>query len=169
MAGAVGDAEAYGELVRRHHASLRAFLWRLAGDPTRAEDLAQDALVRGFQNIARFQGGSAFRTWLFAIAYREFLQERRRAGAAGRLLERLAEGAADVAAEPGAALDLQRALQTLDTPERAAVLLCDACGMSHSEAAEAMDAPLGSVKTYVKRGRAKLQAALTPAEERHDR
>lgn len=169
MASALGDAEAYGELVRRHHASLRAFLWRLAGDPTRAEDLAQDAMMRGFQSIGRFRGGSAFRTWLFAIAYREFLQDRRRAGAAGRLEERLAEAEVDAPPDPAAALDLQRALRTLTTPERAAVLLCDACGMSHGETARAMEAPLGSVKTYVKRGRAKLQAALTLPEDRHDR
>lgn len=125
--------------------------------------------MRGFQNIHRFRGGSSFRTWLFAIAYREFLQDRRKARAAGRLEERLAEVGVDAPPDPGAALDLQRALQMLGTPERAAVLLCDACGMSHSEAALAMDAPLGSVKTYVKRGRAKLQAALTRPEGRHDR
>jgi RNA polymerase sigma-70 factor (ECF subfamily) len=128
--------------------------------------------MRGFEHIGRFQGGSAFRTWLFSIAYREFLQARRRAGAAGRLIERLSEPeAVQDGGEPGAAVDLQRALQVLDEAERAAVLLCDACGMSHSEAAEAMSAPLGSVKTYVQRARAKMQAALTSQarEERHDR
>jgi len=121
--------------------------------------------LRGFLHINRFKGGSAFRTWLFAIGYREFLQDRRRSGAGDRLLRRLARADVEPPPPPDPSWDLERALRQLDAPARAAVLLCDACGMSHSEAAKAMSAPLGSVKTYVRRGRAVLRAALAPREE----
>ena len=77
LAGANRDA--FGELVRRHQASLHAFLWRLMGNGAQAEDLAQDVFIRCHDKIASFRGDAAFRTWLFAIAQREFLRWRRRA------------------------------------------------------------------------------------------
>lgn len=170
---ATGDARAYGELTRRHQASLRAFLWRLTNDAARAEDMAQDALFAGYRSIDRFEGAAAFRTWLFAIAYRSFLQGRRKTGAFSRLVEAVRGEPVQPAAElePGLSLDLQRALQKLDPNERAALLLCDACGMSNGEAAAAMGAPLGSVKTYVRRARERMRTLLdAPAQEiRHGR
>lgn len=163
---ATRDADAYGELARRHQASLRAFLWRLTADAGRAEDLAQDALLAGYRNVDRFEGAASFRTWLFAIAYRGFLQGRRKAGVISRLIEAVKrEPAPAAAAQADMSLDIQRALARLEPKERAALLLCDACGMSHSEASEAMAAPLGSVKTYVQRARDKMRAAMTPAGE----
>ena len=61
---------------------------------------------------------------------------------------------------PDDALSLQRALNNLGAAERAALLLCDACGMSHSEAAKTMSVPLGSLKTYVQRAREKMRQAM---------
>jgi RNA polymerase sigma-70 factor (ECF subfamily) len=57
-------------------------------------------------------------------------------------------------------MDLQRAMAELDENERSAIALCLGAGMSHGEASLAMEAPLGSVKSWVLRGRAKLQKAL---------
>ena len=62
-------------------------------------------------------------------------------------------------------IDLQRALLSLSAEERAAALLCDAAGLSHAEAASAMGAPLGTVKTLVARAREKLRAAMASDEE----
>jgi len=62
-------------------------------------------------------------------------------------------------------IDLQRALLSLSDEERAAALLCDAAGLSHAEAASAMAAPLGTVKTLVARAREKLRAAMSIEEE----
>ena len=133
----------------------------MSGDPAQADDLVQEALIRAYERIGRFAGASSFKTWLFAVGYREFLRGRRKAGLISRLLETLAQGEApEPPRGPDAGMDLQRALSALEPPERAAVLLCDAGGMSHPEAAEAMDAPLGSVKTYVRRGRDKLRRAM---------
>lgn len=155
------DRDAFGELVCRHQAPLRAFLWRLTGSGVQAEDLAQDAFIRAYDNIAGFRGASGFRTWLFAIAYRESLRWRRRNLLQGKLLRILSEhGEASSGIEPEDALALQKALHTLAVAERAAILLCDACGFSHSEAAEALAIPLGTLKTQIQRAREKMREAM---------
>ena len=163
---AARDRAAYGELVRRHQGALRAFLRRLAGDAAIADDLAQETLIKGYDGIAAFRGQAAFRSWLFAIAYRGFLRGRRKAARYARVLNASAEATTPPpAADPDTALDLQRLLLTLRTEERAALLLCDACGLSHSEAAAAMALPLGTLKTYVQRARGKMRAALAATPE----
>ncbi|MDE2464240.1 MAG: RNA polymerase sigma factor [Alphaproteobacteria bacterium] len=163
---AAGDHAAYGELVRRHQGALRAFLWRLAGNAAVADDLAQDALIKGYDGIASFRGQATFRSWLFAIAYRGFLRGRRKAVRYARALNASADAAAPPpGVDPDTALDLQRLLLTLRVEERAALLLCDACGLSHSEAAAAMALPLGTLKTYVQRARGKMRVALETPED----
>lgn len=163
---AAGDRAAYGELVRRHQGALRAFLRRLAGNAAVADDLAQDTLIKGYDGITSFRGQSAFRSWLFAIAYRRFLRGQRKAARYARTLNALAEAVAPpTATDPEATLDLQRLLLTLPVGERAALLLCDACGLSHSEAAATMELPLGTLKTYVQRARAKMRVALEAPED----
>lgn len=157
LAKAAPHSAAFEALVRRHQAPLRAFLLRLTGDAPLADDLAQEALLKAYRGLDAFRGGASFRSWLFAIAMREAAQARRKSAAQRRNDAAPAEGRT----EPQEfALDLQRALAALGPEERTAVLLCDAAGFSHAEAAAAMAAPLGSVKTYVARAREKLRAAL---------
>ncbi len=164
LAKASQDETAFAELVRRHQAGLRAFLRRLGPDNWHADDLAQEAFFKAHSRLSGFQGGASFRSWLYAIAWREFLQAKRKAGAHGRAAAALAAEplVADVAREFGAdlSLDLKRALGRLEESERAAILLCDAAGLSHGEAAAALGAPLGTVKSQVARAREKLRAAL---------
>ena len=62
--------------------------------------------------------------------------------------------------DAGSIVDLDRALKTLNEEERSAVVLCYACGFSHAEAAETLNAPLGTVKSWVNRGRDKLKERL---------
>lgn len=164
-AKAVGDDKAFAVLVKRHQARLRAFLRRLCGDPSLADDIAQDAFLKAHTALGSFKGGGSFRSWLYAIAYREFLQASRKAKAAMRIENALKSATAhapdrDTKLESSLSLDLQRALGALNEEERAAILLCDAAGLSHGEAAVALSAPLGSVKTYVARARQKMRDAL---------
>ncbi len=162
LAKAARDSAAFEALVRRHQAPLRAFLIRMTGDPPLADDLSQEALIKAYRGLDGFRGGASFRSWLFSIAMREAAMARRKtkgetAAAAGNVEE---------ASPPREfSLDLQRALAGLVEEERSAVLLCDAAGFSHAEAAAAMGAPLGSVKTYVARAREKLRAALEIDEQ----
>lgn len=164
LAKAAHDDAAFSELVRRHQSGLRAFLRKFTSDAAYADDLAQEALLKAYRGIAGFRGGASFRSWLFAIAWREFLQGKRRNDANLRLANALAadieHGDVGAPCDDGLSIDLERALARLDETERAALLLCDAAGMSHAEAATALAAPLGSVKTYVARARSKMRAAL---------
>lgn len=164
-----GDDTAFAVLVRRHQGRLRAFLTRLCADASLADDIAQDTFLKAYAALASFKGGGSFRSWLCAIAYREFLQHRRKVGAAARIedaLQSQAEHSGDNTngLEAGLSMDLRRALAQLEDKERAALILCDAMGMSHSEAATTLTAPLGSIKTYIARARDKMRIALSPPE-----
>ncbi len=163
LAKAAQDERAFAALVRRHQARLRAFLVRLCGDASLADDIAQEAFLKAHAGLAGFKGGGSFRSWLYAIAYREFLQDARKAKAAARLEAALKENPEPEAGvlQSGMSLDLRRALGCLDEMERAAILLCDAAGFSHTEAAAALSAPLGSIKTYVARAREKMRVMLS--------
>ncbi|MEK7266244.1 MAG: RNA polymerase sigma factor [Pseudomonadota bacterium] len=160
LAKAARDSAAFETLVRRHQAPLRAFLIRLTGDAPAADDLAQEALIKAYRGLDGFRGGSSFRSWLFAIAMREAQMAKRKTIAREKIAA--AADLDDAGSEPAEfSIDLQRALASLSEDERAAALLCDAAGFSHAEAASAMAAPLGSVKTLVARAREKLRAAMS--------
>ena len=100
------------------------------------------------------------RSWLFGIAYREFLDHARKA----RRRRRLSLGAVppEPAAVPsGQALDIERAMDGLPPDCRAVVLLCLLHGLTQGEAALATGMPLGTVKSHVTRGKAKLRTVLS--------
>lgn len=155
------DRRAFGALVARHQKAVRGVLMRLCRNPALADDLAQDAFIKAHARIADYSGTGSFKGWLCRIAYTEFLMSARKRKSADRAMERLqAEPGEDhVPAGPaGARIDLDRALATLGEEERTCVVMCYAGGMSHSEAADATGLPLGTVKSHVNRGRARLKA-----------
>ena len=160
---ATKDRNAFGELVRRHQGLVRSMMARMSGNRAMADDLAQDAFIRAFTKIGSFTGKGSFKSWLCSIAYREFLMARRKREAADRALEKLTREQLEDSEAPrdaGARIDLDRAMKHLNEQEKSAVVLCYACGFSHSEIAETMDAPLGTVKSWVNRGREKMKEAL---------
>ncbi len=158
-AAANGDKAAFETLVRRHQGVVRGLARRLAGSPDVADDIAQVTFLNAWRSIKTYSGG-AFRSWLCAIAYREFLQvtgkEKRRRDA----LEAVNDQEPTLASSSGARLDLDRALGALPEAQRVAIVLCVAAGMSHSEAAAATGWPVGTVKSHVLRGKARLKEAL---------
>jgi RNA polymerase sigma-70 factor (ECF subfamily) len=153
---------AFGELTRRHQASVRSTLTRLTRNPALADDLAQETFIRGFLRIDQYRIGESFRAWLGGIAYREFLKDLRKQKTSSRHLSRLSNEHLDepLRTSPDT-IDLDRALVALGSEERTAVVLCYAGGMSHSEISVAMDAPLGTVKSWVKRGKTKLEKRMS--------
>ena len=166
------DQHAFGELVRRHQSPVRAFLARMTrGDVHLADDLAQETFLKVWQKLQTYRGGARFSTWLFGIAFNEFrMASRRRKELA---LEDVDESS--VAPEEPAAtrdrhlhLDLTEALKLLNSNERAAVMLCCQNGLSHEEAAQVLDCPLGTVKTNILRGKEKLRRQLSPAYENYE-
>ena len=158
------DQHAFGELVRRYQSPVRAFLVRLArGDAHLADDLAQETFLKAWRKLHTYRGSARFSTWLFGIAYNEFRTvARQRKDLA---LEDVEEPAAESATSAGDSrsdlrLDLTEALEGLSSQERAAVVLCCQNGLTHEEAAQVLDCPLGTVKTNVLRGKEKLRHRL---------
>ena len=160
LAAAGGRAE-FGELVRRHGAAVRGLLRRMGADPAAADDVAQDAFLRAFENISEFRGEGTFAAWVKRIAARLYLKRSRRDAAL--VLEadpRKPEAEPAPLADAAGRIDLDEALKTLSPAERLCVSLCYGAGLSHSEVAETLQAPLGTIKSHVKRGLDKLKARL---------
>jgi RNA polymerase sigma factor (sigma-70 family) len=163
--GAAGDRAAFGELVRRHGSAVRGLLRRMGADPAGADDAAQDAFLAAFEQIAEFRGEGAFRAWVCRIAARLYVKRWRRQARAELLAEAAELDAAELQAAAPAAdarIDLDEAMKSLSPPERVCVSLCYGAGLSHAEAASALNAPLGTVKSHVKRGLDKLRSRLSP-------
>jgi len=170
------DPRAFGELVRRHQGAVRSVLRRLcSANPAVADEMAQEAFVQAWQALPTFRLESSFRTWIIRIAWNVFLAHQRRAdarlAAATEPLDQTPSDAHslgfDAPAHGGSlsqavarGLDVQRALNALSEPERQAIVQCYWGDLSHAEAAEVLGWPLGTVKTHVLRGRAKLQTLL---------
>jgi RNA polymerase sigma-70 factor (ECF subfamily) len=153
-----GSSAAFSALVRRHQQAVRAFARRLGGDLAEADDLAQEAFVTAWSHLHRFDGRSTFRAWVCGVVYRKALTARRWVirgmGRDGAYAGSRDWGAGPV--EPAEKTALRRAMAALPVDQRAAVALCLAADFSHAEAAEALNLPLGTVKSHVTRGRAKL-------------
>jgi RNA polymerase sigma-70 factor (ECF subfamily) len=150
---------AFESLVRRNQGLVRGFLRRLAGNAATAEDLAQDTFFAAWRKISSYDGRGSFRGWLCRIAYTQFLQARRSQQASQRREDQMmaeTDPSIDERAGADARLDLNRALALLSPEQRAAIALCYGEGMSHSEAADALGLPIGTVKSHVLRGRQKI-------------
>jgi RNA polymerase sigma-70 factor (ECF subfamily) len=162
-----GSTQAFESLVRRNQSLVRGFLRRLAaGDAALADDLAQDTFVMAWRRIGSFEAKGSFKGWLCRIAYTQFLQNRRSAKASHRREDAVMAMADTVQDERDAAearMDLDKVMGVLSPEQRAAMALCYGEGMSHAEAAEALGLPLGTVKSHVVRGRAKVLAEFAGA------
>src|SRR5262245_1041342 len=158
---ATGDAAAFARLVERHQSSVRNWLRQLCRDPARGDDLAQETFLAAWRNLRSFAGKGRFSSWLLRIAYHAYLQAYRREGQRRRLGEALGPANASRTSEPGARTDLERMLAVLTEDERRALILCYAHGLSHGEIADVMDLPLGTVKSHIRRGAAKIRERFT--------
>lgn len=161
-----GSTEAFSRLVERHQQALRAFLRRACGDWAQADDLAQETFLAAWSRIGRLKAGASVRAWLCGIGYNKHLTAARSAG------RERARGAAYEAdrdpmfeAQPEDRLALEKAMAELPAEQRACVALCLAADFSHAEAAEALGVPLGTVKSHVSRGRARLLQALGVSDD----
>jgi len=162
FAAAGGRAE-FGELVRRHSASVRGLLRRMGAEPALADDLAQDAFIQAFERCADFRGEGAFSAWVRKIAARLYIKRRQKEARWTDLDQ--ADEPVVLMPDRGSAIDLDEALKRLSEIERICVSLCHGAGMTHSEIAAALNLPLGTVKSHVKRGLDKLRARLDPGPE----
>jgi RNA polymerase sigma-70 factor (ECF subfamily) len=131
-----------------------------------ADDLAQDAFLAAYERIAEFRGEGAFAGWIKRIAARLYLKRWSRRAKLDPLAEPGEEAGDAFQGEREAVgrLDLDAALAALSPAERLCVSLCYGAGLSHSEMADTLNVPLGTVKSNVKRGMDNLKQRLVPAD-----
>src|SRR6478609_9383290 len=142
---------------------LRAFARTLAGDPTSADDLAQDAMMKAWDARASYQMGTNMKAWTFMILRNQFYSEKRRSWRQSQLDQEAAERtlvAVDDPEAPVALDELRQGLAMLPPEQREALILVGAGGFAYEEAAEICDCAVGTVKSRVSRARRALQALL---------
>jgi RNA polymerase sigma-70 factor, ECF subfamily len=161
----VEPVPSWEEVARRYGRFLYNVAYRLAGNEDDANDLAQEALLRVRKGLESYRPGS-MEAWLSRIVTNVFLDEVRRRKR--RPVDALPEDP-DRLLPPSAAADtatdklsdeVQAALRTLPEDFRAAVVLCDVVGLSYEEIAEALEVPVGTVRSRIHRGRRQLRSAL---------
>ncbi len=162
-AARAGSMAALARLIDRHQQAVRAFLTRITGSRDEAEDLAQETFLTACSQLSRYRGDASVRTWLCAIAWRKAKSAQRSWFRARARDSHYADRAelerpGQISAEESMAL--KAVLGSLPFEQRAAVVLCLSEDFSHGEAAQALKLPLGTVKSHVARGRAKLLGAL---------
>lgn len=161
-----GSEEDFARLVDAHQQALRAFLRRACGNWALADDLAQEALLTAWSRIERLDEDVNVRAWLCGIGYNKLLtQQRSDRRARQREADYQSAGHRSFDAAPEDRLALEQAMAALPLEQRAVVALCLAAEFSHADAADALGLPLGTVKSHVARGRARLMEALGVRDE----
>ncbi len=157
-----GGRGAFGELVRRHGSAVRALLLRMGAEPATADDIAQDAFLTAFEQMAEFRGDGTFQAWVKRIAARLYVKRWRKDARLDLMAEPPDTSASTAPAAASAAerIDLDGAMKGLSPVERVCVSLCYGAGLSHGEIAASLNTPLGTVKSHVKRGLDKLRLRL---------
>lgn len=156
------------EVAREHGAFIYTVAYRLTGNRADAEDLVQDVLVRVQRGLRTYRPGS-MQGWLSRITTNAFLDEvrRKKRRPADALPEDNPErvlpttSPADVTLEGETFSDeVQQALAELSEDFRAALVLSDVVGLSYAEIAEALDTPLGTIRSRIHRARSQMRDAL---------
>lgn len=147
---------------------LRAFAISLCRHHDRADDLVQNAILKAWSKQASFEIGTNMRAWLFTILRNEFYSQARKSGrevqdSDGALVDTLSVHPAQ-----HGSLDLQdfkKALDTLPSDHREAIILVGASGFSYEEAAEICGCAVGTLKSRVNRARVRLRELLSMSDD----
>lgn len=164
----MNDLPTWEDVARTHGRKIYNYAYRLTGNPHDAKDLVQEVLLRVRRGLESYTPGS-FDGWLWRITRNAFLddvrkRQRRPTAPLPDDLDRLANastpGADDVLASIRLGEDIQKALLDLPIDFRECIVMCDIVGMSYEEIAEAIDAPIGTVRSRIHRGRKLLKERL---------
>lgn len=172
-----GDADAFEALVAPLEAKTFALCLRMLASREDAQDCAQEAMLRMWRQIGSFRGQSSFATWCYRIAVNTCLDLlRKRKARPSVSLEVLTDvGFAPAAQEetgPQAQVEqgerrraLEEGIAQLPVDQRAALILRDIHGLSYEAVAEALDTPMGTVKSRISRARGNLRQRLFHSPE----
>jgi RNA polymerase sigma-70 factor (ECF subfamily) len=175
--GKVAEIDSFTEEALSHMDAMYGVACRLTRNPTEAEDLVQDALVKAMRARAQFNAGTNLKAWMFRILTNTFINKYRRGGLEKSVLEGpdadpLADGwvsaatmrqlrePEQIALRPIIAGEVGKALDALPAEFKLAVMLCDVEEFSYEEIADIMQCPIGTVMSRLHRGRKLLQKAL---------
>jgi len=164
-----GDPAAFECLVRKYQARLVAFLWNLLGSGDDARDAAQEAFIRAYANLGRFDRSRDFKNWLFAIAYNRGIDLLRRKRSFRFFWEQeKASGSAGTACPPAAdPIEVspfwQPVLRKLTAQERSVLALKCNEDFSCGEIATALGCSESTVRVHLLHARRKLKRELAAA------
>jgi len=162
------DHHAFEQLMRQNQSPIRQFLRRLTlQNQAIADELAQETFLKAFVHIKSYRGEAKFLSWLFKIAYQQFVSSTRKK-------TELTNAVVEEKADDGqfeqrlvAERTVKDLLKYLKPDERAILLLHFSHDLTHQEIAIVMQIPLGTVKTQIRRSRLKLKsfAEVSNSEE----
>jgi RNA polymerase sigma-70 factor, ECF subfamily len=171
-----GSLEAFGELIQRHERRLFSTLYHILHNSEDARDALQDAFLYAYQYLHQFQGRADFYTWLYRIGVNAAIsfKRKKRFGASletarsGELLDPMDLSRAS---EPSHAMvraeqatTVWNALGRLPKRDRALLVMKDMEGLCYQELAEALEIPIGTVRSSLHRARLKLWRMLKDHE-----
>lgn len=172
-----GDAEAYGQLVRRYQNKIFRLAQHITQNREDAEDVLQETFLKAYEHLDQFQGNSKFYTWIVRIAVNQALMKlRRRKNDKSVSLDEQIDTGEDTIVREIAAWDedpeeklgrdelgsiLDSAIETLDAPYRSVFVLRDIEELSTEETAEALGLSVPAVKSRLLRARLQLREKLT--------
>ncbi|MBK8741572.1 MAG: sigma-70 family RNA polymerase sigma factor [Betaproteobacteria bacterium] len=155
-----------GERIIPHLPGLRRYARLLTGDPHRADDLVQDALLRACAKWTLWRPASDLRAWLFTVMHNVFINQLRAAPPASVQFDDLAE--AGHSEDPAVAIDLQRALARLPDDQREVLLMVTVEDFSYADVARVTGVPVGTVMSRLSRARRRLREAMEGSREATD-
>jgi RNA polymerase sigma factor (sigma-70 family) len=173
-----GDVPAFNQLVMLYQGMVYTLAYRILSDPDAAADATQDTFLKAYKAISKFRGGS-FKAWLLRIAtnacYDQLRKKQRRPTSSLDDLPVEAEHSSylrDPARSPHDEIEqqelnqaIQAGIMTLPFEQRIVLVLSDVQGLSYNEIAEATGLSLGTVKSRLSRGRAKVRDFLLDQRE----
>lgn len=179
-----GSEKAYRELLGRYQRPVFSIIYRMIRDREQAEDLAQETFVRVFNHIDRYDPRYKFSSWIFKIATNLTIDWIRRKelntvsidGSRNAVTAEQIEATSITIASPDEnpeellvakqlGEEIEQAIGKLRPEYRAAILLRHVEGREYQEIAEILALPLGTVKTYIHRGRNELREQLQHLRE----
>jgi RNA polymerase sigma factor (sigma-70 family) len=171
-----GDVAAFDQLVIKYRERVYAVVYNMTSNREDASDLTQEAFIKAFQSINRFQGQSSFFTWLYRIAVNSTLTHLRKAKLRSFFsFEKISEDdkttelLAQLTDKKGADREyyvkelqekLNEAMQKLSIKHRTVVTLFEIDGLSHEEIAEVVGCSVGTVRSRLHYAKQLLQAEL---------
>lgn len=162
-AAGAGDRAAFEALVRTHTDAVYGHALRFFGDRPAAEDATQEVWIKVYRSLHDFDGRSAFSTWLFRVT-RNVCLDMQRAGRRSAVpvdpFELAASAAGTTDGDAGVLVDFERAVRTLTPDDRDAFNAVALFGLTYVEAADALGAPAGTMKSRVFRARRALITTL---------